>query len=114
MHPQGVIVQVHTGFTRRRRGGPGTDPMSVGVHRLSPTVATRVCLMTIGHTAPLMSQAERSHPHQVQIACPMMSALSVSDSHGIVSVNIVTHCRQEHGIFVMSVPQNTRCGPKAS
>jgi hypothetical protein len=34
-----------------------------------------------------------------------MSALSGSDSHGSSSVHIVTHCRQEHGIFVMSVPQ---------
>ena len=28
--------------------------------------------------------------------------------------SIVTHCRQEHGIFVMSVPQNMRADPKAS
>ena len=56
----------------------------------------------------------RSQPHQSQTACPMMSALSSSDSHDSSSVNIVTHCRQEHGIFVISVPQNSRCGPKAS
>jgi len=35
-------------------------------------------------------------------------------SHGSSSVNKVTHCRHEHGIRVMSVPQNIRSGPKAS
>ena len=44
----------------------------------------------------------------------MMSSLSRSGNQGSSSVNIVTHCRQEHGIFVMSVPQNMRDGPKAS
>ena len=44
----------------------------------------------------------------------MTSLLSSSLSHGNSSVNIVTHCRQEQGIFVMSVPQNIRFGPKAS
>ena len=34
MHPHGVIVEAHAGFTRRRRGGPGADPMPVVVHRL--------------------------------------------------------------------------------
>src|SRR5262249_54521214 len=60
------------------------------------------------HSPPLFP------PPQAQNARPLVSALSCSDSHGISSVNMVTHCRQEHGIFVMSVPQNSRCGPKAS
>jgi len=51
---------------------------------------------------------------QVQRARPMISSLSRSDSQGSSSVNIVTHCRQEQGIRVMSVPQNMRSGPKAS
>ena len=36
------------------------------------------------------------------------------DSHGSSSVNMDTHCRHEHGIRVMSVPQNIRSGPNAS
>jgi hypothetical protein len=42
----------------------------------------------------------------------MMSSLSRSGNQGSSSVNIVTHCRQEHGIFVMSVPQNMHAVPK--
>ncbi len=53
-------------------------------------------------------------PHQAHTAWPMTSSLSRSDNQGSSSVNIVTHCRHEHGIFVMSVPQNMRAGPKAS
>ena len=59
-------------------------------------------------------QTARFQPHQAQSASPMTSLLSSSPSHGSSSVNIVTHCRQEQGILVMSVPQNIRCGPKAS
>jgi len=57
---------------------------------------------------------QRSQPHQAHSASPMTSRLSSSLSHGNSSVNIVTHCRQEHGILLMSVPQNIRCGPNAS
>ena len=53
-------------------------------------------------------------PHQAHTAWPMTRGLSRSGNQGSYSVNIVTHCRQEHGIFVMSVPQNMRVGPKAS
>ena len=44
----------------------------------------------------------------------MISSLSFVDSHGSSSVNIVTHCRHEHGMRVLSVPRNMRAGPKAS
>ena len=44
----------------------------------------------------------------------MTSSLSRPCSHGNSSVNIVTHCRYEHGIRVMSVPQKERCGPNTS
>ncbi len=44
----------------------------------------------------------------------MTNSLSCADNHGSSSVNRVTHCRQEHGMRVMSVPQNIRSGPKAS
>ena len=44
----------------------------------------------------------------------MINVLSASVSHGNSSVNRVTHWRQEHGMRVMSVPQNMRSGPKAS
>lgn len=59
-------------------------------------------------------QPSRSHPHQAHNASPMTKRLSSSPSQGSSSVNIVTHCRHEHGIFEMSVPQNMRCGPNAS
>src|SRR5437763_14311236 len=52
-------------------------------------------------------------PSQSQTASPMMSALSACGIQSI-SWKCVTHCRQEHGILVMSVPQNSRCGPNAS
>src|SRR2546425_615824 len=41
-------------------------------------------------------------------------SLVFTDSPGMSSVNIVPHCLHEHGIRVMSVPQNIRSGPKAS
>src|ERR1051326_2742099 len=46
------------------------------------------------------------HPHQSHTACPITSGLSRSGSQDSSSVNIVTHCRQEHFILLMSVPQN--------
>ncbi len=49
-----------------------------------------------------------------QSARPMTRSRSCPESHGSSSVNIVTHCRHEHGMRVMSVPQNMRSGPKAS
>ena|SRR5438309_1622091 len=49
-----------------------------------------------------------------QSARPMISSLSRAANHGSSSVNIVTHCRHEHGMRVMSVPQNIRAGPKVS
>ena len=53
------------------------------------------------------------HPSQLQMASPMMSFLSASGIQSISS-RWPTHCRQEQGILVMSVPQNSRWGPKAS
>src|SRR5271166_3916587 len=63
---------------------------------------------------PRACPGARFQPHQAQSASPMTRLLSGSLSHGNSSVNIVTHWRHEHGILVMSVPQNIRCGPKAS
>jgi len=56
----------------------------------------------------------RFQPIQLQRARPLINSLSRSDSHESSSVNIVTHCRQEQGMRVISVPQNIRSGPKAS
>ena len=67
----------------------------LGVHRVQP-------------------QPGRSHPSQLQRARPMISSLSPSESHGSSSVNMVTHWLQGQGIRVMSVPQKSRSGPKAS
>ena len=44
----------------------------------------------------------------------MILGLSASGSQASSSVKSVMHCRQEHGIREMSVPQNMRSGPKAS
>ena len=63
---------------------------------------------------PLAAQSYLAGSFQsshVQRARPMMSSLSFADSHGISSVNMVTHWRHEHGMRVMSVPQNIRSGP---
>jgi hypothetical protein len=48
------------------------------------------------------------------LASPMTSSRSWPFSHRYSSVNKVTHCHQEQGMRVMSVPQNIRSGPKAS
>jgi len=40
----------------------------------------------------------------------MTSSWSRPDSHGISSVNMVTHCRHVHGMRVMSVPQRLEEG----
>jgi hypothetical protein len=61
-----------------------------------------------------LAQAGSCQSSQVQRARPMTSSLSCAGSHGSSSVNSVTHCRQEQGMRVISVPQNTRSGPKAS
>src|SRR5689334_6335076 len=53
-------------------------------------------------------------PSQSTTALPMTSSRSRPLSHGISSVNIVTHCLYEHGMRVMSVPQKQRSGPNVS
>ena len=53
-------------------------------------------------------------PMKSQSALPITSSRSLPLSHGSSSVNIVTHCFHVHGMRVMSVPQNMRCGPNAS
>ena len=56
----------------------------------------------------------KGQPTQLHRASPMTRSRSRPFSQGSSSVNTVTHCRQEHGIRVMSVPQNIRSGPNAS
>ena len=56
----------------------------------------------------------RFQPIQSHSARPMTRFLSAADRNGSSSVNNVTHWRHEHGMRVMSVPQNIRRGPKAS
>ena len=63
---------------------------------------------------PREIQPGRFQPSQSQTARPMTSSRSRPLSHGISSVNIVTHCFHEHGMRVMSVPQKVRSGPNAS
>ena len=55
-----------------------------------------------------------SQPKNSHTAFPITNSLSASESQGSSSVNMVTHCFQEQGMRVMSVPQNMRAGPKAS
>jgi len=62
----------------------------------------------------LLARSERGQPSQLHTASPMTSSRSPPFNHGSSSVNRVTHCRQEHCIRVMSVPQNIRSGPNAS
>jgi len=89
---------------------------------LSPTPVLRLgCCTDIRflcrrtwHHQDLRQRSLGSQPHDADRASPMISALSLSLSHGISSVNMVMHWCQEQGILVMSVPQNMRCGPKAS
>src|SRR5882724_853472 len=52
--------------------------------------------------------AGRFQPSQSTTAPPITRSKSRPFSHGNSSVNIVTHCRYEHGMRVMSVPQNER------
>src|SRR6516164_8493205 len=63
---------------------------------------------------PFYDHSGSFQPIQSHTARPMTSSRSRPLSHGSSSVNIVTHCRHEHGMRVMSVPQKLRCGPKAS
>lgn len=56
----------------------------------------------------------RFQPSQSHTARPITSSRSRPFSQGSSSVNSVTHWRHEHGMRVMSVPQNQRAGPKAS
>ena len=58
--------------------------------------------------------AGRFQPSQPTTAPPITRSRSRPFSHGSSSVTIVTHCRYEHGMRVMSVPQNGRSGPNAS
>jgi len=63
--------------------------------------------------APAHIQAGRLQPTQLHTPSPMTSSRSRPLSHGSSSVNTATHWRHEHGIRVMSVPQNIRSGPNA-
>src|SRR5438045_8280813 len=54
----------------------------------------------------LLLMAESGQPTQLHRASPMTSSRSRPLSQGSSSVNTVTHCRQEHGIRVMSVPEH--------
>jgi hypothetical protein len=54
----------------------------------------------------LRASAGRGQPIQLHRASPITRSSSRPLSHGNSSVNRVTHCRQEQGIRVMSVPQN--------
>src|SRR5262245_65330388 len=64
--------------------------------------------------ASFSDQPGNFQPSQSQTARPITSSRSRPLSHGISSVNIVTHCFHEHGIRVMSVPQKLRSGLKVS
>ena len=62
----------------------------------------------------LLHRARIFQPSQLQTAWPMTRSRSRPVSQGSSSVNMVTHCRHEQGMRVMSVPQNIRSGPNAS
>ena len=94
-----------------RRHGPGQAAAPVG-----PTSHGRRVASRLPDGRPRVRTSARLVP-----APPGAHGLAHDESprpdptaRAASSVNIVTHCRQEHGIFVMSVPQNMRAGPNAS
>src|SRR5437879_10006886 len=74
----------------------------------------KVATMLVHADLLVHAAAGRFQPSQSTIAPPITRSRSRPFSHGSSSVNIVTHCRYEHGMRVMSVPQNERSGPNAS
>ena len=86
---------------------------SHGVARV-PSYSDSLLDSGAGRPSLLRGQPGSFQPSQLQRARPMISSLSFAESHGSSSVNIVTQCFHEHGMRVMSVPQNMRSGPKAS
>ena len=83
-------------------GGPNHNraPKSSDIRAFAHAVAKRYS----GSFQPIQSHSAR----------PITSVWSAAFNQDSSSVNSVTHCRHEHGIRVMSVPQNMRRGPKAS
>src|SRR5262245_52047719 len=80
------------------------DPEGLGSQRCAEGAKLR-CLCH-GRSSAVDDELQ---PHQAHTAWPMMSSLSRSGNQGSSSVNIVTHCRQEHGIFVMfGSPEHAR------
>ena len=109
-------VGVFRGAPRLCRGATSVavrgEPRSGG--EPSPSVIENGLGGPVARPPMSSNQPGSFQPSQLQRARPMISSLSFADSHGSSSVNIVTHCRHEHGMRVMSVPQNIRSGPKAS
>jgi hypothetical protein len=104
-------TRLPTPACRRNRGKPakltvprremfGDEEQLLGLFAVSPAIPRSI----LGSGQPI----------QLHRASPMTSSRSRPFSHGSASVNKVTHCRQEQGIRVMSVPQNIRSGPNAS
>src|SRR5688572_8217048 len=91
---------------RAQAGGRvGEDRKTLAVHFV---VDRRVAVLDGRHCYPLFQ------PSQSTTAPPITRSRSRPLSHGISSVNIVTHWRYEIGMRVMSVPQKQRSGPKVS
>src|SRR5437016_12806095 len=61
----------------------------------------KVATMLVHADLLVHAAAERFQPSQSTIAPPITRSRSRPFSHGSSSVNIVTHCRYEHGMRVM-------------
>jgi hypothetical protein len=118
-----VCLLTRRGLISVRRSSPVLPMCSVdfplpetmpSTHLLRLTSTRSSCLLPGRAARHRRRHPGRFRPSHAQRARPMISSLSFADSHGSSSVNIVTHCRHEIGMRVMSVPQNMRSGPKAS
>ncbi len=101
------IAVAHAG--RRRAHEDLTPPGLVDLHRFDGQG-----LVYLPEDGGLHVHAHFLQSSHAQTARPITRSRSRPDSHGSSSVNMVTHWRHEHGMRVMSVPQNIRSGPKAS
>ncbi len=103
-------VQIAVAHARRRRADKDLAPPGlVDLHRFDGQG-----LVHLPEDGGLHVHAHFLQSSHAQTARPITSSWSRPESHGSSSVNMVTHCRHEHGMRVMSVPQNIRSGPKAS
>ena len=85
---------------KRRADGAQRNPP-----RSEQMPSEQIRRVALRFTRPTSSRPYSFQPIQSHTARPITSSRSRPLSHGISSVNIVTHCFHGHGMRVMSVPQ---------